>query len=113
MNLFEKELASVEERDTLIMPSWVSSFVEHTKLITARAYLIDSIKSLGYNEKKGITVVVFKDGTVIKKKTVEGDQFDLNIGVSLCLADYLFGSSTQFHKKVQTLKNKHDKRKEK
>lgn len=108
---------SEENKNKLIIPSWVETFSNTYKLITSRECLIESINSLEYDEKKGITVVIFKDGTVIKKKTVEGDNFDLNVGVALCLADYLFESSNQYHKKVKALKTacdtKHKKKNDK
>lgn len=65
-----------------------------------------SIKTIYYNEKKGTTIVVFKDGTKIIKHTIEDDNFDLNVGVALCLAEYIFGSKNQFHKKIKEAKRK-------
>lgn len=73
-----------------------------------------AIRNIDYNEEVGLVVVVFTDGTIIKKKMCEGDNFDLNVGIALCIAEKLYGSVTQFHKEVNRLKNiiddKHTKR---
>ena len=64
----------------------------------------DDIKGISYCDAKGKekVIVIFKDGRKVIKEMSPGDNFDLNVGVALCIADYLFGSKTQFHKEVQS-----------
>lgn len=64
----------------------------------------DEIKGISYCDTKGKekVIVIFKDGSKVIKEMNSEDNFDLNVGVALCLADHLFGSKTQFHKEVQS-----------
>lgn len=64
----------------------------------------DAIKGISYCDAKGKekVIVLFKDGSKVIKEMNPDDNFDLNVGVALCLADHLFGSKTQFHKEIQS-----------
>lgn len=59
------------------------------------------IKNVYYNEKSGITVVIFEDDTKIIKKLSEGDVFDLRTAVALAIAEKVYSSKTQFNKAVE------------
>lgn len=69
------------------------------------------IKAIYYNDTPGkeTVVVIWNDGVKVIKKLAEGDNFDLNVGVALCIADRLYGSKTAFHKMVKTKLPKTDK----
>lgn len=72
-------------------------------LSTDTVYQIPDIKHILHSEKKGqhSVTVVFADGSHVTKKCLPEDTFDLNVGVALCLADKLIGSTTRYHKMIQ------------
>ena len=57
--------------------------------------------SEGMRGDKHVVCVVFDDGSHVIKECLPEDTYDLNIGVALCLAEKLIGSTTQFHKLVK------------
>lgn len=61
------------------------------------------IRHINVGERKGkkLVCVVFKDGTHIIKECQKEDEFDINVGVALCLMEKLYSSNTQFHKLVK------------
>lgn len=59
------------------------------------------IKSATFNKEKGITTVVLKDGRKGMAKAANGDVFDEKVGFALAYCYALFGSKTQFNKKVE------------
>lgn len=63
--------------------------------------LCNDFKSITVNEKKRIVTVVFADGDVRMSKCSKSDHFDVSVGVALCVAQHLFGSKTNFHKKIE------------
>lgn len=71
--------------------------------VVSKALKLDCIKGISYCDEKGKekVIVLFKDGSKIIKKPAGGDDFDLNVGVALCLAEYIFGSKSQYHKEIQ------------
>lgn len=66
--------------------------------------LLPGIKNIFYSDKPGkeVVVVLFEDGTKIIKRPSQGDSFDLNVGVSLAIAEKIFRSKTQYHKYIQS-----------
>ena len=66
--------------------------------------LLPGIKNIFYSDKPGkeVVVVLFEDGTKIIKRPSQGDSFDLNVGVSLAIAEKIFSSKTQYHKYIQS-----------
>lgn len=73
------------------------------------------IRSITVNEKEKIIAVVFRDGGVEVIRCREEDDFDVNIGVALAIAQHLYGSKTRFHKEVvkRTRKPKASKKEKK
>lgn len=61
------------------------------------------IKHISYCDKPGKekVVVVFNDNTKVIKRPVDGDVFDINIGVALAIAEKIYGSKSQFHKEIK------------
>ena len=59
------------------------------------------IRNVLVNGKKRLVTVVFKDGTHEIVKCSKNDEFDVNIGVALAIAQHLYGSKNKFHKDVQ------------
>lgn len=55
----------------------------------------------GMRGNNHVVTVVFEDGSHILKECSPEDNYDLNVGVALCLADKLLGSTSQFHKEVK------------
>ena len=72
---------------------------------------LKDIKSIYYNDEVGkeSVVVIWEDGVKIVKKLAEGDSFDLNVGVALCIAERMFGSKNAFHKEIKTKAKKTNK----
>lgn len=90
--------------DNLNNLSNLLKFVEYIKSANGITKKFDKIKGISYCDTKGKekVIVLFKDGSKVIKEMNSEDNFDLNVGVALCIADYLFGSKTQFHKEVQS-----------
>lgn len=61
----------------------------------------NGFKSITVNEKKRIVTVVFADGDVRMSKCSKSDHFDASVGVALCVMQHLFGSKTNYHKKIE------------
>lgn len=61
-----------------------------------------AIKHVVEGEKGGcrLVTVVFEDGTHETAKCVDGDAYDVNVGVALCVAYKAFGSRTAFRNAV-------------
>ena len=60
------------------------------------------IRNVLVNEKKRLVTVVFKDGTHEIIKCSKNDEFDVNVGVALAIAQHLYGSKNKFHKDIQS-----------
>lgn len=62
-----------------------------------------TIRHISYCDKPGkeMVVVVFNDNTKVIKRPVDGDVFDINIGVALAIAEKIYGSKSQFHKEIK------------
>ena len=108
-----------------IIPGTVISVDKNGKLVSRKAvkvngvikYLSDGeveklcdrlpkelqIRSIAYSEVKGKekVIVVFQDGTKVIKHLLEGNHFDLNIGVALAFMEKLYGTKSQYHKMIQ------------
>lgn len=65
--------------------------------------VMPAIKYITYCDEPGKekVIVVFEDNTKVIKAPMAGDQFDLNVGVALCIAERMFGSKSKFHKFVK------------
>lgn len=61
-----------------------------------------AIRHVVEGEKGGcrLVTVVFEDGTHETAKCVDGDAYDVNVGVALCVVYRAFGSRTAFRGKV-------------
>jgi len=75
-------------------------------------FIVPQISQIYYCDEPGKakTIVIFNDGTKVIKDVMPGDTFDLNIGVSLCIAERIFGTKSAFHKYVKRVE-KYSKRK--
>ena len=65
---------------------------------------LQNVKSINVGEKGGkkLVCVVFEDGSHIIKKCHKEDDFDINVGVALCLVEKYFGSKNKFHKFIKS-----------
>lgn len=60
-----------------------------------------NIKKIMYNTVKGITTVIFDDGThVMTKCSTNGEKFDPEVGLAMCIAKKHYGSRNKFKKIV-------------
>ena len=56
------------------------------------------IASILVNESKRVITVTFADGDVKMSKCSEKDEFDVKVGVALCVLYHMFGSNTKASK---------------
>ena len=72
---------------------------------------LDMIKSITINKNKSIITTVFNDGDVRMSKCSEHDNFDVYVGVAMCIAAHYAGSKTKFKKLIdsKTSKQREDK----
>ncbi|MGL6198604.1 MAG: hypothetical protein ACRC3H_06675 [Lachnospiraceae bacterium] len=57
----------------------------------------ESIKGVWFNRKKGITVVRWRDNTVTKVKCQNGDKFNPEHGLAMCIANKAFGNKGNYN----------------
>lgn len=62
---------------------------EANVLLASLASHID-IKDIFYNEKKKVVIVKFGDGKKVVTHCHEGDEFDLLVGISLCVTKHIY-----------------------
>lgn len=75
----------------------------NTPLFEFDMNFLPTIRHISYCDKPGkeMVVVVFNDNTKVIKRPVDGDVFDINIGVALAIAEKIYGSKSQFHKEIK------------
>jgi hypothetical protein len=61
-------------------------------------------KDIIFNVPEHMTIVNFSDGTKIKSRAMEGDDFDKQIGLAMCLAKKYLGSRGEFKRLVENAK---------
>ena len=59
------------------------------------------IASILVNESKRVITVTFADGDVKMSKCSEKDEFDVKVGVALCVLYHMFGSNTKASKIIE------------
>ena len=62
---------------------------EAEALLKSLASHID-IKDIFYNEEKKVVIVKFGDGKKVVTHCHEGDEFDLLVGISLCVTKHIY-----------------------
>ena len=62
---------------------------EANVLLASLAIHID-IKDIFYNEEKKVVIVKFGDGKKVVTHCHEGDEFDLLVGISLCVTKHIY-----------------------
>lgn len=62
---------------------------EANVLLASLASHID-IKDIFYNEEKKVVIVKFGDGKKVATHCHEGDEFDLLVGISLCVTKHIY-----------------------
>ena len=62
---------------------------EAEALLKSLAIHID-IKDIFYNEEKKVVIVKFGDGKKVVTHCHEGDEFDLLVGISLCVTKHIY-----------------------
>lgn len=75
----------------------------------------DEIVSILVNEDKRVVTVTFSNGDVKISRCSEKDEFDVKVGVALCVLYHMFGSNTKASKviaeKARVIKKKETKSK--
>lgn len=64
------------------------------------------VKNITYNTVKGTTTVVFDDNTKVMTTTTEGEEFNPEIGLAMCIAKKLYGSRANFKRVVKLAMDK-------
>ena len=72
-----------------------------TTMTTNKEEINMNIKTVFFNEVKGITTVVFNDHTSVIVRCMKGDTFDPEVGFAMALSRKYFGSRTKFQKFVR------------
>ena len=62
---------------------------EAEALLKSLASHID-IKDIFYNEERKVVIVKFGDGKKVVTHCHEGDEFDLSVGISLCVTKHIY-----------------------
>ena len=52
------------------------------------------------------TIVIFHDGEIIVSRPTNGDKFDPEVGLAMCIAKRIYGSRRAFKQAVSKAKNK-------
>ena len=68
---------------------------------TAPATPDDGIKRVFFNEEKGTTVVLWKDGVVTKVAAQNGESFDKEKGIALCYMKRMHSNRGAFNKTLK------------
>ena len=89
--------------DNALSRSWdiITKMDYVTKITTNKEEINMNIKTVFFNEVKGITTVVFDDHTSVVVRCKKGDTFDPEVGLAMALSRKYFGSRTKFQKFVQ------------
>lgn len=82
---------------------------EAEALLKSIENLLD-IKDIFYNEEKKVVIVKFGDGKKVVTHCHEGDEFDLLVGISLCVTKHIYriNGLLKIAKKVEG--KKHEKK---
>lgn len=82
---------------------------EAEALLKSIGSLLD-IKDIFYNEEKKVVIVKFGDGKKVVTHCHEGDEFDLLVGISLCVTKHIYriNGLLKIAKKVEG--KKHEKK---
>ena len=110
--IFETTTKSTSERDMdihihsdkyLFSPSnlWLDLFSNAVRIDKESDLSIRHI-SIGERKGKKVVCVVFKDGSHIIKECQKEDDFDINVGVALCLMEKMYSSNNKFHKLIKS-----------
>ena len=81
---------------------------EANVLLASLAIHID-IKDIFYNEEKKVVIVKFGDGKKVVTHCHEGDEFDLLVGISLCVTKHIYRT----RELLKAAKKVEDKKREK
>lgn len=81
---------------------------EANVLLASLASHID-IKDIFYNEDKKVVIVKFGDGKKVVTHCHEGDEFDLLVGISLCVTKHIYRT----RELIKVAKKVEDKKREK
>lgn len=57
----------------------------------------ESIQLVNFNEKKGTTVVKWTDGSITKVKVQNGDKYNPEVGLAMCIAKRAMGNKGNYN----------------
>jgi hypothetical protein len=58
---------------------------------------IDTIKAVYFVPHQGLTKVIWKDGTKTEVRCQDGDEYNPEAGLALCIIKYLFGNTNYYN----------------
>ena len=89
--------------------STIDCFIEDALKRVDGVFAKRIVKSVTFNEKKKVTTVVLKNGSVGIARCSQGDEYDMRIGFCVAFTSALFGSKTQVQKTVDKYLSKDNK----
>ena len=89
---------------TIVIDDWASLpfFIKPDAEKVKKLPINSDIAKILINEKKRVVTVTFTNGDVKMAKCSEKDEFDPEVGVSLCMAYHEFGSKTKYKKYLKS-----------
>lgn len=101
---FKEAVNSIKPDTTIIdsmvvVPKVIKYRKEETKMN------IPEIKHVLFNEVKKVTTVIFVDGTRVTSKATPDDEFDPEIGFSMCIMKKMYGNRVRFQKEIEKYHN--------
>lgn len=106
-NLETGTARSISTKETA---KFIKDYVDDTNIrIGEKQNMFNTIKSITVNKEKRIVTCVFMDNDVRMSKCSSEDEFDVYVGVALCIAQHTYRSKTKFKKAVDRLTEKKKK----
>ena len=84
------------------IPDYFELLFASSPTATKKTICIDTnyVKRIFVDEQEKVIVVKFLDNTIEKVKCSEEDDFDINVGVAIAIARHIFGSHSNYYKKI-------------
>lgn len=82
-----------------VMPMLFDEMILHIDKNRRNGIRKDDIELVNFNEKKGVTVVKWKDGTIskVKVQTDKGDTYNPELGLAMCIVKKAMGNKGNFN----------------
>lgn len=92
LDLLSDNIAQIIEEDKQIL----KRRIKREKRAAINSF-IKLIRNVYFVENKGLTVVIWKDGTRTEVKCQDGDEYNKEAGLAYCIIKYLFGNISEYN----------------